>query len=291
MGSIIHLCNCPSCPFRDHGQFIYSIIPPGPALIVAHHGWPSTLISDNGTSFVGAQKELRKLVVEGHKQIEDFSVLHKVRWIFTTPLSPHQGGIYESLIKQTKRAIQVAIGQQTLSWNDMSTVFTEVECLLNSRPLRYCSNDPNDLRPLTSNHFMIGRTSAEVPQGPFEESRNLTKRLDYLQTLVSQISVLLDRPSQVDNERTSDAGERERNVLFNDAPNTFYLRLYGVRHMVKDHSDSEKENRCHHIGYTYRLTARVLLCVPSHRQDNTYHGLCYISRWTSDARMRHCSTR
>ena len=34
--------------------------------------------------------------------------------------------------------------------------------------------------------------------------------------------------------------ERERNVLFNDALNTFYLRLYGVRHTVKDHSDSEK---------------------------------------------------
>ena len=37
-------------------------------------------------------------------------------------------------------------------------------------------------------------------------------------------------------------GARERNVLFNDALNTFYLRLYGVRHMVKDHSDSEKGN-------------------------------------------------
>ena len=36
--------------------------------------------------------------------------------------------------------------------------------------------------------------------------------------------------------------ERKRNVLFNDTLNTFYLRLYGVRHMVKDHSDSEKGN-------------------------------------------------
>ena len=36
--------------------------------------------------------------------------------------------------------------------------------------------------------------------------------------------------------------ERERNVLFNNALNTFYLQLYGVRHMVKDHSDSEKGN-------------------------------------------------
>ena len=37
-------------------------------------------------------------------------------------------------------------------------------------------------------------------------------------------------------------GRKEGNVLFNNALNTFYLRLYGVRHMVMDHSDSEKGN-------------------------------------------------
>ena len=35
---------------------------------------------------------------------------------------------------------------------------------------------------------------------------------------------------------------QEGNILFNDALNTFYLRLYGVRHMVKDHSDSRRGN-------------------------------------------------
>ena len=39
-----------------------------------------------------------------------------------------------------------------------------------------------------------------------------------------------------------------------------------------------KETRCRHIGYSYRLTARVLLYAPFHKQDNTYHGLCYTSR-------------
>ena len=39
-----------------------------------------------------------------------------------------------------------------------------------------------------------------------------------------------------------------------------------------------KETRCRHIGYSYRLTARVLLYAPSHTKDNTYHGLCYTSR-------------
>ena len=37
-------------------------------------------------------------------------------------------------------------------------------------------------------------------------------------------------------------GRKEGNILFNDALNTFYLRLYGVRHIVKDHSDSERGN-------------------------------------------------
>ena len=41
---------------------------------------------------------------------------------------------------------------------------------------------------------------------------------------------------------------------------------------------ARKETRCRHIGYSYRLTARVLLYAPSHRQDNTYNGLCYTSR-------------
>ena len=35
--------------------------------------------------------------------------------------------------------------------------------------------------------------------------------------------------------------ERKGNVLFNDALNTLYLRLYGVGHMVKDHSYSERK--------------------------------------------------
>ena len=47
--------------------------------------------------------------------------------------------------------------------------------------------------------------------------------------------------------------------------------------MVKTILIVRKDTRCRHIGYSYRLTARVLLYAPSHRQDNTYHGLCYTS--------------
>ena len=39
-----------------------------------------------------------------------------------------------------------------------------------------------------------------------------------------------------------------------------------------------KETRCRHIGYSFRLAARVLLYASSHGQYNTYHVLCYTSR-------------
>ena len=67
----------------------------------------------------------------------------------------------------------------------------------------------------------------------------------------------------------------------------FYLRTHST-HFINGYMASDiwlrtilivrKETRCRHIGYSYRLTERVLLYAPSHRQDNTYHGLCYTSR-------------
>ena len=58
--------------------------------------------------------------------------------------------------------------------------------------------------------------------------------------------------------------ERERNVLFNDALNTFYLRLYGVRHMVNDHSDSERGNPLpsHGLLFSYSSNGSFIATIP-----------------------------
>ena len=66
----------------------------------------------------------------------------------------------------------------------------------------------------------------------------------------------------------------------------FYLKTHST-HFIYGYMASDiwlrtilivkKETRCRHIGYSYRLTARVLLYARSHRQHNTYHGLCYTS--------------
>ena len=52
--------------------------------------------------------------------------------------------------------------------------------------------------------------------------------------------MLVRNATKVSNDTCMKIG---RNGLFNDAINTFYLRLYGIAPMIKDHSDSErKEN-------------------------------------------------
>ena len=80
---------------------------------------------------------------------------------------------------------------------------------------------------------------------------------------------------------------KERNVLFNNTLSTFYL--YDVEHVEKDYSARE-ESCCYHYTYglLFRLAARVLLCAPFHRQDNTYHSLCYTGLGVQDG-MRSSS--
>ena len=57
----------------------------------------------------------------------------------------------------------------------------------------------------------------------------------------------------------------------------FYLTTHST-HFIYSYMIVRKETRCRHIGYSFRLTARIILYAPSHRQDSTYHGLCYTSR-------------
>ena len=62
--------------------------------------------------------------------------------------------------------------------------------------------------------------------------------------------------------QTSCITRKERNVLFKDAFNTFYLRLYGVRHIVKDHSDSERGNPLPPHGLLFQISSKgSFICI------------------------------
>ena len=75
--------------------------------------------------------------------------------------------------------------------------------------------------------------------------------------------------------------ERERNVLFNDALNTFYLRLYGIRHMVKDHSDSEKGNPLppHRLLLSINSKGSFICTIPDRITHTTAFVTPVVEHW------------
>ena len=73
--------------------------------------------------------------------------------------------------------------------------------------------------------------------------------------------------------------QREREMFYLTTHSTHFIYGYMASDIwLRTILIVRKETSCRHIGYSYRLTARVILYAPSHRQDNTYHGLCYTSR-------------
>ena len=70
-------------------------------------------------------------------------------------------------------------------------------------------------------------------------------------------------------------GRKEGNILFNDALNTFYLRLYGVRHIVKDHSDSERGNPLPPHGFSFQLEAGFFYM--HHSTDRIIHTTAFVT--------------
>ena len=58
----------------------------------------------------------------------------------------------------------------------------------------------------------------------------------------------------------------------------FILRLYGVRNMVKDHSDGEKGNTLPPHRLLFQINSKGSFICTIYAQDSTYHGLCYTSR-------------
>ena len=55
---------------------------------------------------------------------------------------------------------------------------------------------------------------------------------------------------------------KEGNILFNDALNTFYIQLYGVRYMVKGHSDSERGNPLHRLLFPISSKGSFICIIP-----------------------------
>ena len=97
-------------------------------------------------------------------------------WNFNPPAAPHFGGIWERLVQIFKLSLYKVSGSRTLTDEILCTVTCEMEANMNTRPLTNVPIDINDPLPLTPNHFLLGRSSVNLPPGVFiGDKRNISK--------------------------------------------------------------------------------------------------------------------
>ena len=134
---------------------------------IARRGYPNTIISDNGTNFVGAANELKAFMNERDKaKIESDLAQKKIVWKFNPPGAPHFGGIWEGLVQSCKKVMIAILDNRSLTDEVLSTTMCLVEQTLNATPLTAVSVDAEDLTARTPNHFLLGRENVSAPFMP-----------------------------------------------------------------------------------------------------------------------------
>ncbi|GFV92326.1 integrase catalytic domain-containing protein [Trichonephila clavipes] len=105
--------------------------------------------------------------------IQLFSAEEEIEWNFIPPASPHFGGLWEANIKSMKRILLRVAKSAIMNFEELTTLVTQIEAVLNSRPLSPLSSDPNDLNPLTPGHFLTNCAISSFPE-PYTASDSLS---------------------------------------------------------------------------------------------------------------------
>eukprot|EP00794_Sanderia_malayensis_P010236 gene10236-11286_t len=160
---------------------------------VSRRGKPKEMWSDNGTQFTRTNKDLKELY-ESLKQdvlqnkVSDWCSTQGIQWHFSPPTGPHHGSVWENGVKSCKFHLKRIIGNNKLTFEELTTTLSQIEACMNSRPITTSvdSNDDDGISPLTPGHFLIGRPMEAIPNPPDAGVTKITtlKRWRLCQTLV-----------------------------------------------------------------------------------------------------------
>lgn len=131
-------------------------------------GTPEAIYSDNGSNFVGAKREIKEVMellrsTTTNDAIVNFSTVRDLRWHQIPPRAPHFGGLWESAVRRMKVLLR-KLSPHPLTYDELYTILTEAESILNSTPLTDVNaDDVLEDTILTPGHFLIGRPMKALP--------------------------------------------------------------------------------------------------------------------------------
>ena len=132
---------------------------------VALRGLPKVIYTDNGSNFVGAKRDLAELRyiinsrVSSSEDVANWFSTQGIKWHFPPSCAPHFAELWESAVRCLKTLLRKTIGAHILTFEELNTVLTQIEQVLNSRPLVPIDSSAEDgSTPLTPGHFLISRS-------------------------------------------------------------------------------------------------------------------------------------
>ncbi|GFQ90314.1 integrase catalytic domain-containing protein [Trichonephila clavata] len=132
---------------------------------LARRGNCKVIYSDNARTFKAAEKELAYFAnILKDSEFQNFVADKGIHWKFIVERAPWWGGFYERLVKTIKDPLRKILGKALLMFEELSTILSEVEVIVNHRPLTYVENDPGEPEPLTPAHFLeLGCGDSKYP--------------------------------------------------------------------------------------------------------------------------------
>ena len=128
----------------------------------ARRGLPATLILGNAKMFKTSSKEIIKIARS--PDVICYLKNCRISWRFIVERAPWWGGFWERLIHRIKRCLKKCIGRANLTWEELSTLIVEVECIINSRPITYLCDDQDGVTTsLSPSHLIYGRKITALP--------------------------------------------------------------------------------------------------------------------------------
>jgi len=119
------------------------------------------MISDNATTFYAAATHIERLC--SSPTIQAALTDKGTKWQFIPQRAPWYGGWWERLVGVMKTTIKKVLGKASVDFQTLQTVITEVEAIMNDRPITYVTSSRDDPEPLTPAHLLHGRRLTGLP--------------------------------------------------------------------------------------------------------------------------------
>ena len=142
------------------------------------------MVSDNAKTFKSTAKNLVSLF--DLQEVQEHFSNNRIEWSFILAKAPRWGRFFERLISGVKSSLKKVLGQSKATFDELYTILTKVEAVLNSQPLtNQCSDNIEE--PLTLSHLVLGRQLLTLPlkttndqEQEFGSKETLTKRTQHL---------------------------------------------------------------------------------------------------------------